>query len=262
MIIDSHAHLNKTDEELDFSGGLKRMVSECQKNSVDKIVIIADSEPNTNTARTDEIIDCVGEDDCFYVVGSPYIMGDNPNELDYFETMLRQRKIIGLKLFPGHETFYPTDDICLPVYELALKYNCPVIIHTGINSGDFDCAKYNDPKYIVEIAKKFPKLRIIIAHYFWPEIDYCFGLTKDSENIFYDTSALADPEVLELSGGKKKMKQILESTLAAKPHSVMFGSDYGSCNQKLHIDLINELNISDTQRTEVFSTNFLTCFNL
>jgi predicted TIM-barrel fold metal-dependent hydrolase len=47
-----------------------------------------------------------------------------------------------------------------------------VIIHTGINSGDFNCAKYNDPKYVVEVARKYPKLKIIIAHYFWPKKSY------------------------------------------------------------------------------------------
>ena len=262
MIIDSHTHLTKTDDESDFSVGLKRLLSKADNNGVDKIVVIADSEPNTITADTKSVIDNVGDNDRFYVIGSPNVMNDDDNGLPYIEELLEAKKIIGMKLFPGHESFYPTDKRCEPVYELAMKYDCPVVIHTGINSGDFDCAKYNDPKYIVEVAKKYPKLRVVIAHYFWPEMDYCFDLTIDVPNIFYDTSAMADDEVVELSGGIEKVANVLERTAKVKPGSVIFGSDSLMCDQKQAIELIERLDISETERKAIFSTNFEKCFSI
>jgi hypothetical protein len=36
----------------------------------------------------------------------------------------------------------------------------PVLFHTGENSGDSECVKWNDPEYIVEIAKKFPSSKL------------------------------------------------------------------------------------------------------
>ena len=174
--------------------------------------------------------------------------------------MLKNHKIIGLKLFPGHERFYPTDKICQSVYKLALKYDCPVVFHTGINSGNLDCAKYNNPKFIVEVAKKYPNIKIIIAHYFWPRMDYCFEITKDIPNIYYDTSAMADYEVVGLSGGLEKVVDILEKTAKIKSYSIIFGSDFDMCDQKAHIELIQKLMLPSIAKDDIFCNNFRKCF--
>jgi predicted TIM-barrel fold metal-dependent hydrolase len=262
MIIDAHTHLNKTDDEPDFSVAVERLLAEMNQNGVEKAVIIANTISRTNCANMEEILDSVGSDDRFYIIGSPDIMNERDNKLNYTECLLQKKKIVGLKLFPGHETFYPTDTRCEPVYRLALRYNCPVVIHTGINSGDFDCAKYNDPKYIVEVAQRYPKLRIIIAHYFWPKIEYCFNLTKNIPNIYYDISVMADDEVVELSDGIETISQILEKTVSRKPNSVIFGSDFSMCDMKTHIELVYNLTIEGELRGKILSENFLNCFAL
>lgn len=131
------------------------------------------------------------------------------------------------------------------------------MMHTGANSGDSEAAKFNDPKMIVEIANKFPHLKIIISHYFWPRLEYCYETTKDIPNIFFDTSALADHEVIDESGGVQKVKDILKKTIHDRNDRVLFGTDYGMCKTKDHIDLINSLEITDDLKDRIFSKNFL-----
>jgi len=138
----------------------------------------------------------------------------------------------------------------------------PLIIHTGINSGNKKIAKYNDPKHIIKIAKSFPKLNIIIAHYFWPRLDYCLKITEGFDNIFFDTSAMADPEVVKESGGIKKVRQILTKTINRRSNSVLFGTDWPICKIKKHIDLINSLPISDKDKKNIFYKNSINLFNL
>lgn len=261
MIIDSHTHLNKANEENDFLDGVKRLIVLADENKVDKIVVIANTVEGTNCASTKEILRSVNDTDRFYVIGSPNVTAER-SDINYFEDLLKLKKVIGLKLFPGHEKFYPTDKICEPVYKLAQKYSCPVVIHTGINTGDYDCAKYNDPKYIVDIANKYPSLKIIIAHYFWPKMDYCFDITKNIPNIYYDTSAMADAEVIALSGGVDKVIEVLEKTVKVKPYSVIFGSDFEMCSQREHIDLVNKLHISDKVKTDIYYNNFQKCYGI
>jgi len=82
--------------------------------------------------------------------------------------------------------------------------------------GDSECSKWNDPKYIVKIAKKFPTLKIIIAHYFWPKMDYCYEITKNISNIYFDITAISDDEVIKKSSGIKKIKNILKKLLTTK----------------------------------------------
>ena len=105
----------------------------------------------------------------------------------------------------------------------------PLVIHTGWNSGHPEVTLFNDPKYIVEVAERSPALTIVIAHYFWPKVNYCYRLTDRFPNIFYDTSALADEEVVGATG-LEAIRRVLLDTLAESPEKVLFGSDYAGCN--------------------------------
>lgn len=262
MIIDSHLHLNKTDSEADFGQAFSRLVGDLNINKVDKAVIIADDIKNGNCADTWHALSVVGNNDQFFVIGSPNIQDISQSDWDFFEDNLANKRLVGLKLFPGHEPFYPTDPRCNKVYELAEKYSVPVMFHTGINTGDTECSKYNDPKYILEIANKYPNVNFVIAHYFWPKLDYCFEMTSRVSNIYYDTSAMADQEVVDMSGGIDKIKEIIIKTLAIKPYGVMFGSDHDMCVQSDHIKLIEKLGVPEKIKNDILSQNFLDCFKL
>lgn len=262
MIIDSHLHLNKNINEPDFSMALSRLNTVLDKNQVDKAVIIADDIKGGTCVDTWQALEVTKNQDRFYIIGSPNVQNICDDDWNFFEHNLENNKLIGLKLFPGHESYYPTDSICLKVYELAEKYNVPVVFHTGVNSGDMNCAKYNDPKYIVEVAKQYPSVKFIIAHYFWPKLNYCYELTHKISNIYYDTSAMADSEVVDMCGGVEKITEVLEKTILDKPYSVLFGSDHDMCNQAEHIKLIRRLNVSDIMKHDIFSNNFLECYNL
>jgi len=144
---------------------------------------------------------------------------------------------------------------------LCIKYDRPLVIHTGENSGDSECSKYNDPKYIIEVAKKYPSLKIVISHLFWPKVEYCVEVTRDFNNISYDTSALADEEVLQKTG-KEKIEIALEELIKKYDKKILYGSDYGMCNIENHIDLVNNLKISDIQREGVFYKNAKSIFRI
>lgn len=262
MIIDSHLHLNKDISEPDFSQALSRLATVLDQNQIDKAVIIADDIKGGTCVDTWHALRETKNQDRYYVIGSPNVQNIDDGDWEFFEQNLAAKKLIGLKLFPGHESYYPTDAICTKVYKLAAKYNVPVMFHTGVNSGDMDCAKYNDPKYIIEVAKRYPNVKFIIAHYFWPKLDYCYELTHLVPNIYYDTSAMADPEVIEMCGGIDNITNILEKTVHNKPRSVMFGSDHDMCPQNEHVKLIRRLNVTDEVKDNVFSNNFLKCYGL
>ena len=175
--------------------------------------------------------------------------------------MLRNRAIVGLKIFPGHDEHLPNDPRLNPFVELCMNYGAPFMVHTGWNSGNPEAAKWNDPKYIVELAGNYPQLKIIICHYFWPNIAYCYEITRGYENIYFDISGLADKEI-ERETGRKTIKKYLEKTITNNPKSVLFGSDFGGSDLYSHIKLIESLNITNEIKKMVFWRNTVDLFLL
>ena len=87
-------------------------------------------------------------------------------------------------------------------------------------------------------------------------------MTGGFSNIYFDTSAMADKEVLEESGGIKKMREILTKTIKRNPDNVIFGTDWPMCDVKKHVDLINSLNLTKEEKNKVFYRNAMKVFKL
>jgi hypothetical protein len=231
-----------------------------EQNGVNKSVIIADNVEGSGTADIKTLLRIFDSHEEISLIGAVNPFDQAEDKLARIEKLILEKKIIGLKLYNGHDKIYPTDQRCFSTYELCNKHVIPVMMHTGANSRNPEVAKYNDPKMIVEIANKFPRLEIVVSHYFWPRLEYCYEMTKDTPNIFFDTSALADKEVIDECGGVQKVKDILEKTIYNRNDSILFGTDYGMCKTKNHIDLINSLEITDDLKDRIFSKNFLNVY--
>jgi hypothetical protein len=171
--------------------------------------------------------------------------------------LFRTQRIVAIKIFPGHEPIYPTDKRLTPVYELCVKHDLPIVIHTGGRKQ----GKYNDPKFIVKIADRYPELKIVIAHYFFPKVEYCHEITRPYENIYFDTSGLADDEVIAVTG-LQKIRDTLALTARERPSGVVFGTDYAGCSIKKHMTLIESLELSRELKEMIFSKNSIRLFKL
>lgn len=257
MIIDSHIHISiYNNNAASLEEVFKLFLKEMDKNNIKAAIIIPDNIENSdNIADLNQAIKLIGEHKNLFLLGSPQIIQRGSSELEKYKKLLEESKIKGIKFFPGHDPYYPTDKRCLPYYDLCQKLDAPVLFHTGENSGDSDCAKWNDPKYIVEIAKKYPKLKVIITHYYWPKLDYCYEITKDISNIYFELAALADAKVVEKSGGIEKIKEILKKTISDRPDKVIFGTDWPMCKIDEQIKLVKFLGLNEDAQSKVFSEN-------
>lgn len=262
MIIDSHIHISYMDKQKTFSEIKKDLFLNMEKNSIRHSIVIPDNVPNPQCADMDNAMAMVKGESRLFMIGTLKISKINEQSLAMIDKLFKEKNIRGFKIFPGHDPVYPTDKRWYDVYDLCVIYDLLLIVHTGINTGDKECAKYNDPKYIVKIAKLFPKLKIIIAHYFWSKLDYCYSMTEGFENIYFDTSAMADKEVLDESGGIGKMREILTKTIKRNSDHVLFGTDWPMCDVRKHIDLINSLDITKEEKNKVFYWNAVKVFKL
>lgn len=263
MIIDSHLHLSYLDDEKKNLFEVKKeLLKSMKKFNINYSIVIPDNVANPKCADTETMFNIIGDDKHFFSMGTVNIFQDVEKQILNLESLIATKKICAIKLFPGHDPFYPTDKKCQPIYELCSKYDIPVVFHTGANTGDMACTKYNDPKHIVDITKKYKDLKVVIAHFFWPKMEYCYEITKDLKNIYYDTSAMADDEVIECSGGWNKVVEILKKTVLLKPDNVLFGTDWPMCPVDKHIKLIKDLELDFKVEEKIFFLNAINLYKL
>ena len=261
MLIDSHLHLPTTSEQRTFEQAKALVIEDMKKDRVDFAILIPDNLPGSSIGDLPICLKLVENSPELFLMGTIDVQTQGHEWISKLEKLIIHRQIVGIKIFPGHDPIYPIDSRLNPVYALCQDQAVPLIIHTGWNSGHPEVAKYNDPKYIVQVAKHFPALKIVIAHFFWPEVDYCYDMTHNFSNIYYDTSGLADEEVIEATG-VEKIRSVLLTVLKESPNKVVFGTDYSMCNRYDHIELINQLPVADEVRECIFWQNAVELFNL
>jgi predicted TIM-barrel fold metal-dependent hydrolase len=83
-----------------------------------------------------------------------------PNAVDLFKKALTEWGARGLKLHPT-TGFLPNDEVCHPLYRLALEYDVPVLFHTGPS---WMKARFAHPFYIDDLAAELPDLKIWLGH--------------------------------------------------------------------------------------------------
>lgn len=264
MIIDAHVHISIFDNNASsLREAFDLLLVEMEKKGIGAAIIIPDNiEGSDNIADLDKAIELIGNRKNLFLLGSPQIIQKGSSEIEKYRKLMEKGRIKGIKFFPGHDPYFPTDERCLPYYELCQEVDVPVLFHTGENSGDSECAKWNDPKYIVEVAQKYPELKVIITHYYWPKLEYCYEITKDVPNIYFELAALADTEVIEKSGGIEKVKEILRKTIADRPDKVIFGTDWPICKIEEHIELVKSLGLNGDVEAGISWGNAVSAYKL
>ena len=261
MIIDAHLHLPVVTEERNYEGSKTALLDDMKKDDVSYAILIPDNVPNSEIGDVPTCLRLFGDTPEVFVMGTIDIENQGRKWVRELEELISRKAIVGMKIFPGHDPITPTDPRLDPVYDLCQATGTPMVIHTGINPGKPEVAKYNDPKYIVRVAERYPQMKIVIAHLFIPEVDYCYQLTHTYPNIYYDTSGLADPDVIEWTG-QENIREVLLKILAEDPGKVIFGTDYAMCSQSDHIRMVEDLPVSNDVREAIFWRNAVKVFNL
>lgn len=142
------------------------------------------------------------------------------------------------------------------MFKILLEHDAPLVIHTGGNDDT-----YNNPSLVLDIAKRYKALKIVIAHYFQPRLKNAYQQLKDYPNVVFDTSALADKDSLMITG-EKTTSDIILKTLKMDDSRIIFGSDYQACLIADHKALITSLTITEAQKEKIYSSNAIKHYKL
>ena len=124
----------------------------------------------------------------------------------------------------------------------------PILFHVGDNRYD-----YSEPERVVKMAKKYPEVSFIAAHFggyrCWDKVEIYKGL----KNVYFDTcsslafiDAIRAGEIIKLLGAER----------------FFFATDFPMWDAEKELSRFNEINLTKEEREMIFSKNIKKLLNL
>lgn len=172
-------------------------------------------------------------------------LGTMFTEYENFENeikFLKENGIKGIKLHPDFQKFAFDDKRLYPVFECLSANKMFVLTHSGDKRYSF-----SNPDKITRVAKDFPKMNVIAAHFGgWSEWDTVAEMPK-LENVFYDTSstlAMTDKETVMKIFSKFDRSHFF------------FGTDFPMWGHKEELERFLSLNLGEKTNEDILYNNF------
>jgi predicted TIM-barrel fold metal-dependent hydrolase len=99
-------------------------------------------------------------------------------------------KLRGITVSPANQDFHPADTRAMAVYAEAERLKMPIVIHPSGQFTEESKLEYGRPFLLDEIARTFPKLRIVIAQLGQPWIEETICLLGKHPYVYADMSGL------------------------------------------------------------------------
>ena len=266
MIIDSHTHLdNVINDKSSNEERLKSLLVNMKTNKVEHALVLADVEslPHEKFMTNEELAKLIWPYSNLHLIGKvPLKSAKNSKYLKKIRDLIKEKIMLGIKLYPGYENFYPQDKIYNKVYDICEEFDVPVMIHSG-DVMDKGFLKYARPLNVDELANNRPELKIIICHMGNPWVLDTAAVTSKNKNVYADTSGLfyknLTPKI------KKFLENKIEEFIQWNEHGekLIFGSDWPITSIKDSISLIRDLpHFSEKEKEMIFHKNAKRLFKI
>jgi len=219
-----------------------------EREGVDVALLMAEYSPRVTGIQAAEAMVPLSEHDPGRV---RFIANVNP--LYHFpvgEEVERQLAMgaVALKIHPVHGSFPPNAAELYPAYGVCQERGVPVVFHCGTSNFPGSVNRFGDPVLVEDVAKDFPRLRIVLAH--------------GGRGWWYDAAAfmalMREPVYIDIAGlPPRKLPEYYRSfdfeRLAAK---FVFGSDWpGSPGIRSNAEAVRDLGLSGETLERVFHRN-------
>ena len=249
MIIDSHNHIG-----IDIHGVIQEprsLLKKMEKSGVGKCIIFPFNEirPGRAFSTANDYIAKVVKSHSDQFIGFARTDPTHTSAADEVYRAIKKLGLKGLKLHPRSQEFHPSDDVVIPVLEMCVSLNVPILFHSGY-------AYRTLPPAIGEIADRFPELRVIMGHMGCSDvgtpsgIDDAIRIAARAENLYLETSRMMIPSYIA-----KAVRSVGED-------KVIFGSDTPYGKQDDEIEIILKSGLDSFSLKRVFHENIMSLLNL
>ncbi len=163
--------------------------------------------------------------------------GIDPMANDYLEQYDRALELglSGVTISPAGQDFHPCHTHAQALYERCESKGLPVMVHPGAQFSSASVMEFAQPHLFDDVARDFPKLRIVLAQVGHPWIDPALALVGKHPHVWADLSDLV-----------LRPWQLYTTLLAAHQQGVMdhllLGSDFPFCTPQQAITTIYSIN--------------------
>lgn len=269
MIIDSHVHIvNYTDlpHKEGYGETLKLLFAQMKKSRVDHAFLMPDRKKEVQVSiDMESAVELLSDCKNIHLLGAMDVFKYTDQDLQQLEHFMARGQVRGLKLYPGYQHFYPANERCLPLYKLCLKYDLPLVFHSGATSSmNFPVkVKFAHPLHVDEVATDFPDLKIIIAHLGNPWLIDCAEVLYKNPNVYADVSGLFCLDQGPRTPYGKLMHQKITDLIAyAGASKLLYGTDWPVMEMKPYLDFVKTLPFSAREKERVFFKNAAELFKI
>jgi len=237
-ICDAHVHLGKSGPWQPFINPtiyVDKLISLFDKYNVERAIVF----PNPNVGdKYPEMNDYIAKYAKKYpkrLVGFGRV---DPRREDAIKELKRIKDCLGLsglKLHPFVECFRPDHPFFNKFFAKTNELKLPILFHSGDG--------FSSPGLILKIAKKYPKLPIILGHL----KESAINTLKECENVYVETSGTL-PDYIELAADIDEDR-------------ILFGSDAPYYRYLTQTAIVEAAEISQKCKKKIFYENFQRFFS-
>lgn len=173
----------------------------------------------------------------------------------------------GVKLLPVNRCYYLSDPACRPLFDAARELKANFIVHYGVTVDPTGDLRYADPIDLSPVARDYPDITFVIAHFGAGWLDSVLRLGYQCKNVCVDTSGTNN--WMDYYVPKLTLSDVFERCLnALGPERILFGTDSGTTApyrtwiRKMQQRTIEELGLSDSDRDLILRGNAVRIFGL
>lgn len=229
MLIDIHTHLSEFQDSLEVqrqfvaTGVVPDAIVQAYRKGiagVDRAVLVALDARPAGFHTSNEAVAWMVKQDPKRIVGFASVDPNLTDAPDQLERAVQDLGLRGLKLAPMYQFFAPDAPTVFPLYERALRLGLPILIHQGTSYlGRRAPLEDSLPWRLDRVAREYPELKIVIAHFGFPWGPDVVALIRKHDNVYTDCSALGfRPSFLH--------RTLVDAYEYGVLDKVLFGSDY------------------------------------
>ncbi|MBW7887335.1 MAG: amidohydrolase [Bacteroidetes bacterium] len=264
MIIDCHVHVNNYENENEdlLQERLDELQKTMRRNRVDISLILTSYKVVPGRPSTKAVVEKIRGSKSLYVVAGLSYLNFTQYELDEIKEFIQEGTVVGLKLYPGYEPFYPADKKLTPVYSLAAEMHVPIMIHCGDTYTPKGKLKYSHPLNIDEVAVEHPDINFLICHLGNPWMRDTMEVVYKNSNVYTDISGLV---LGNFSDRFEKFmhKQLQEMMVwGVEPSKCLYGTDWPISSMESYLDFMDSLGIPQRDKEKMMFENAVSFFRL
>lgn len=251
VLIDAHVHLNNYHDGRDapVQAQVGELFAKMAERGVDHAVVITSYKVDCDRPSVESVLETLrGDPRTTVVEGLRWAEGDR-SDLDALGQRLRDGQVRGVKLYPGYQP-YPINDPSLDaVYDLAAKYQVPVLIHTGDTYAKGAKLRYAHPLLVDDVAVDHPDVTFVMCHAGNPWFVDAAEVLYKNDNVYADISGLtlgafeADFERLMV----RRLAEMIDY-LGTDERKLMYGSDWPLVSMAAYVEFLERLPMDPTAK--------------